>query len=193
MTVDFDLGGSAEPQVAVGSVPDFILDAPAAKSSSDNTLDFDIGGGMPAAAAPTDFSPGGTLILEAPAFGSDDIANMETQPLPDMRPPEAPHPTIDFDFDLGADAPATTTSATVAPAGNTMDFDLSAIDLDLPGKDAPSSAAAAPDDAATKLDLAKAYRDMGDKDGAKELLQEVLNEGSVAQQAEAKGLMATLG
>ena len=193
LTVDFDLGGSAEPQVAVGSVPDFILDAPAAKSSSDNTLDFDIGGGMPTAAAPTDFSPGGTLILEAPAFGSDDIANMETQPLPDMRPPEAPQPTIDFDFDLGADAPAATAAATVAPAGNTMDFDLSAIDLDLPGKDAPSSAAAAPDDAATKLDLAKAYRDMGDKDGAKELLQEVMNEGSVAQQAEAKGLMATLG
>lgn len=193
LTVDFDLGGSAEPQVAAGSVPDFILDAPAAKSSSDNTLDFDLGGGMPAAAASTDFSPGGTLILEAPAFGGDDIANMETQPLPDMRPPEAPQPTIDFDFDLGADAPAATASATVAPAGNTMDFDLSAIDLDLPGKDAPSSASAARDDAATKLDLAKAYRDMGDKDGAKELLQEVMNEGSVAQKAEAKGLMATLG
>lgn len=48
------------------------------------------------------------------------------------------------------------------------------------------------DEASTKLDLARAYIDMGDIDGAKDILQEVVKEGSEAQQAEAKELLATL-
>ena len=48
-------------------------------------------------------------------------------------------------------------------------------------------------DAATKLDLAKAYHEMGDVEGAREILQEVLREGDVAQKAEARTLIAKLG
>jgi pilus assembly protein FimV len=44
----------------------------------------------------------------------------------------------------------------------------------------------------TKLDLARAYMDMGDPDGARSILQEVLTEGSVAQKQEARRLMDTL-
>jgi pilus assembly protein FimV len=47
-------------------------------------------------------------------------------------------------------------------------------------------------DAATKLDLAKAYQEMGDTDGAREILQEVLHEGDEQQKSEAKGLLAKL-
>src|SRR6185436_13933183 len=36
-------------------------------------------------------------------------------------------------------------------------------------------------DAATKLDLAKAYQEMGDVEGAREILQEVLHEGDDEQ------------
>ena len=46
-------------------------------------------------------------------------------------------------------------------------------------------------DAATKLDLAKAYQEMGDVEGAREILQEVLHEGDDQQKAEAKSLLAS--
>ncbi len=48
-------------------------------------------------------------------------------------------------------------------------------------------------DAATKLDLAKAYQEMGDVEGAREILQEVLHEGDDQQKSEAKSLLAKLG
>ena len=45
------------------------------------------------------------------------------------------------------------------------------------------------DEVATKLDLARAYIDMGDTEGAKDILEEVIQEGSDEQQQEANGLM----
>jgi pilus assembly protein FimV len=47
-------------------------------------------------------------------------------------------------------------------------------------------------DAATKLDLAKAYQEMGDVEGAREILQEVLHEGDDQQKAEAQTLLSKL-
>ena len=44
----------------------------------------------------------------------------------------------------------------------------------------------------TKLDLARAYIDMGDPDGAKSILEEVIKEGDENQQAEAKKLVDDL-
>jgi pilus assembly protein FimV len=41
----------------------------------------------------------------------------------------------------------------------------------------------------TKLDLARAYVDMGDPDGARNILQEVLQEGSLSQKQEAQRLL----
>ena len=48
-------------------------------------------------------------------------------------------------------------------------------------------------DAATKLDLAKAYQEMGDVEGAREILQEVLHEGDEQQRGEAQALLSKLG
>ena len=45
----------------------------------------------------------------------------------------------------------------------------------------------------TKLDLARAYLDMGDPEGARSMLQEVLNEGNDTQKGEAKRLLADIG
>jgi len=45
------------------------------------------------------------------------------------------------------------------------------------------------DEIATKLDLARAYVDMGDADGAKEILKEVVSEGTEEQKAEAQTLI----
>jgi pilus assembly protein FimV len=44
----------------------------------------------------------------------------------------------------------------------------------------------------TKLDLARAYMDMGDPEGARSILSEVMSEGSVSQKQEARRLMEAL-
>ena len=44
----------------------------------------------------------------------------------------------------------------------------------------------------TKLDLARAYLDMGDPEGARSMLQEVLAEGNATQQGEARRLLAEI-
>lgn len=49
------------------------------------------------------------------------------------------------------------------------------------------------DEAATKLDLARAYIDMGDSEGAKDILSEVLGEGSDEQRKEASELLGRIG
>jgi pilus assembly protein FimV len=49
------------------------------------------------------------------------------------------------------------------------------------------------DETSTKLDLARAYIDMGDREGARDILDEVLLEGDADQQSEARNLMAQLG
>ena len=48
------------------------------------------------------------------------------------------------------------------------------------------------DETATKLDLARAYIDMGDADGAKDILDEILEEGDDGQKKDAEGLLKKL-
>ena len=76
-------------------------------------------------------------------------------------------------------------------------MDLSAISLDLGSATEPAAPAAGGGDpkwqeVATKLDLAKAYEEMGDKDGARELLNEVMKDGDAAQKGQAQQLLAKL-
>ena len=77
-------------------------------------------------------------------------------------------------------------------AGADDDLDLGSIEIDDSMFDADDDNAAAGgerDEASTKLDLAVAYEAMGDMDGAKEILDEVVAEGSDEQVAEAKKLL----
>lgn len=48
------------------------------------------------------------------------------------------------------------------------------------------------DETTTKLDLARAYIDMGDSEGARDILDEVMSEGSDTQQQEAREMLAKL-
>ncbi len=59
----------------------------------------------------------------------------------------------------------------------------------LGGEEPPQTAA---EEAETKLELARAYEEMGDKEGARELLQEVMREGTSEQQALAGDMLARL-
>ena len=49
------------------------------------------------------------------------------------------------------------------------------------------------DECATKLDLARAYIDMGDEEGARDILAEVVDEGNDQQQQDAREMMEQLG
>ncbi len=64
----------------------------------------------------------------------------------------------------------------------------------------PNAAEAAPverdaqwEEVNTKLDLAKAYEEMGDLDGARELLQEVIGEGSTDLVEQARTILDRIG
>ncbi|WP_067169887.1 FimV/HubP family polar landmark protein [Sterolibacterium denitrificans] len=114
---------------------------------------------------------------------------------------------------LELDAHDDTDSASASAAAFATESSAGPADLDIPPLSAaaeglaaplsaPASPPAAPSDLAdeagspevdTKLELAAAYEEMGDKEGARELLQEVLNEGNAAQQAAARDRLAQLG
>jgi pilus assembly protein FimV len=64
------------------------------------------------------------------------------------------------------------------------------IDLDNLGEDLDFLSGT--DESETKLDLARAYIDMDDKDGAREILQEVLEEGTDQQKGDASKLMDSM-
>jgi len=190
-TLDFDIGGAAQ---AAASAPDLTLDIGAAPKPDDSGLDFDVTGG----GQKKDISIEETVV--APSIAD------KTQ-------------AMDFNLDLGSpSAPAAPAAATPAPAadpGLTFDLnldlgggdkaeapaapvaDLSSISLDLGGSgDAPAAGGGTDpkwQEIATKLDLAKAYEEMGDKDGARELLNEVMKDGDAAQKGTAQQLLAKLG
>jgi pilus assembly protein FimV len=126
-------------------------------------------------------------------LGAEDKTQESAKPAaaPKAAAPEASG-GLDFDFNLDADNPA----GDAAPAEPSK-VDLSEISLDL-GGDATVMAPKPSGDpkwqeVATKLDLAKAYEEMGDKDGARELLKEVVKDGDAAQRGSAEQLLAKLG
>lgn len=132
-----------------------------------------------------------SALMEPPAAAEEAPAQEEeAESILITPPPLSDEAMLDFDFNVGEESAAPLDGQ---PAPN---IDLSDIDLDLDGE--AKQPAPAPDDsaryqeAATKLDLAKAYMEMGDKEGAKEILGEVVNEGSDEQQDEAKKLLADL-
>lgn len=92
------------------------------------------------------------------------------------------------DLDLPAMNDQSANSDLGDAGGADSKYDFSSFDLDLGG-----SAEGELDEVGTKLDLARAYVEMGDKEGAREILNEVLAEGSDSQKADAKGLMSALG
>lgn len=117
---------------------------------------------------------------------------------------------VDFDIELPKlDEPEDAAAASPAASDEAgtesgMDFKLDLEDINLSLDDRGEAAGETPAgadrekdtqwyDVQTKFDLAKAYQEMGDKDGAKEILQEVIKEGDAEQQAEAKKVLETLG
>ena len=144
-----------------------------------------------------DFDLDKTMVLVNPPVAR---AAAATKPMPD----------IDFEFPLAAtlapnDAVA---KAAAAPAkddvGLDINVDFSSMEmklLDVPVDKAEPAAVAAPTTAASdahweevrqKIELARAYREMGDKEGALDLLREAESEGDAGQQVEVREMRQTL-
>jgi pilus assembly protein FimV len=70
-----------------------------------------------------------------------------------------------------------------------LDLDLDAMD---PVEEETFDFADEGDTASTKLDLARAYIDMGDQDGARDILNEVVAEGNAEQQKRAQAMLEEL-
>ena len=83
-----------------------------------------------------------------------------------------------------AEQPAVTDAP--AEASSMEDIEASQLMTAIPG-DATMT------EVGTKLDLARAYIDMGDPDGARSILNEVIEEGGDTQQQEARQLLEELG
>lgn len=98
------------------------------------------------------------------------------------------------DLDDFEDKPAE--QAKVAAPTPSSEDDLKLTDLeieDLGDVEDDFSFLSGTDETATKLDLARAYIDMGDAEGARDILDEVVVEGTAAQQDEARELISQLG
>ena len=174
--LDFDL-----------ALPDSSAAAPAVADTPTETagLDFDLAlldsptEAVPAvvaasAAAPAATSVGADVDFDLPSLSLDE---------PSAAPSVAP----------SVDLPVS--EVPVKPASIPLpNLDLSGLSLDL---DTPAGVAEPASDldteaVTTKLELAKAYVEIGDSDGAKEILLEVLQEGSLLQQDEAKKILSGL-
>lgn len=103
----------------------------------------------------------------------------------------APAVSDNFGFDITTITPDLTNASEAKP------LDLSGITLDMDGGagDAAELAVSAVEsaDVETKLELVAAYIEMDDKEGAKELLEEVMNEGGVNQRKRAEALLTQIG
>lgn len=111
----------------------------------------------------------------------------------DASPAAAAHDDNSLDFDLGelaSFAPQSQEAAPSMPVDEDFNFGLGVAD-DL--EDAGEGVLATADEVATKLDLARAYIEMGDPDGARSILQEVLEEGNATQKSEAQTLLSQMG
>ncbi|MFV8835592.1 FimV/HubP family polar landmark protein [Aquisalimonas sp. APHAB1-3] len=113
--------------------------------------------------------------LDTGTDAGDEEAGLEYAP---EAIPDEPEPVGDGADDAEADPAAPDSGNVDESAGNeaTEDADDALFD--------------AGDENSTKLDLARAYLDMGDSEGARSLLDEVLEEGSDSQKSEARTLYA---
>ncbi|QSL92090.1 FimV family protein [Ectopseudomonas toyotomiensis] len=152
------------------------------------------------------------------SLDDDAPLNQPTDDLSDLSldlAEEAPSANLDLpaDFDLSLED-ETPAQPAVAPDSFAAQLDEVTAELDQLSTDfeepqaaplAPASSLSADldgdddfdflsgtDETATKLDLARAYIDMGDTEGARDILDEVIAEGSDAQQQEAREMIAKM-
>ncbi|MDC7713510.1 hypothetical protein PQU96_05065 [Vogesella sp. LYT5W] len=166
-----------------------------------------------AAAGAVDDDPLRAALLGDDPFGADaapkalapeldiesllaDAEQVVAEPVPAEPVAEENKHMLDFDFQLDepvSEASPLETLAAAEPDANSIDFDFS---LDGLGAETPAVSTAglsvSDDPLSTKLDLARVYLDMGDKDGAREVLEELVAEADGSLKQEAANLLSSL-
>src|SRR5690554_2387411 len=208
-TLEFDVSDLQETQADETSSLDSLEDILDSDSSGDNesdleldldTLQFDSEEELE---APTlEEAPSEPVAEDVPVLDleSDSEELSLDSELPDFSDDE-------LDFDLGdsssaeeetletleVEKPVVEPEAPQAPTQRAAPVASGEIDLDqLAASENEFDFLSGTDECATKLDLARAYIDMEDNAGAKELLQEVIEEGTDVQISEARELLANL-
>ena len=202
-------GGASKPPSSLDFDLDLDFDAPkvltdtaeTSKSGSvskSTTMDFDV------TASHAKLPASSTGKVETTPINLDDfMLDVPANPVltTAMSTPTNANEPIDFDLDFhSADKSADKfeVSPVKAVPKATMDIGLGDISLNLDKPVVPAPALSAEErdaqwhDAATKLDLAKAYQEMGDAAGAREILEEVAREGNEEHRAAAEALLQQL-
>jgi pilus assembly protein FimV len=213
-SVDFDLGfgSSAAAKPNFSSQTTAVLETPAQErttimspqamqamqsASLATPMDFDITGTNPGSPA---MNYSGDNLDDTATLNMEDLVFDVTQThprIPTIPAPEAPAAKPKDDgVSFMLDFP-TETKAKVTPA-RSLGLDEITLNLDQSGSSSASSGASSSQkdelwqEVATKLDLAKAYQEMGDVAGAREILDEVLRDGDAKQREGAQTLMQQL-
>ncbi|WP_081662576.1 FimV/HubP family polar landmark protein [Thermithiobacillus tepidarius DSM 3134] len=201
---------TAEPML------DLSLDGaqPQKAEEESNLMDFDFGG----LSFDGSFASGGRAVTSPEPAAEEAAPELPAAALEQPELASAPE-GMDLDFTLEQDNEALRDEvfaaldkefraleeapeavAPAAAADNVVSFDFSAFSAATATESAPADApqedqasAMEWDMLGTKLDLAKAYVDMGDSESAKELLEEVAQQGDGRLRAEAQELLAALG
>ncbi len=200
---DIDLGlDTAEPEAdAALDMGDFGLDEPEAEESTDLDMDLgalDIGSGAEESAddggMEFDFDLGDSD--EAVAESGDAEIEFDLGELTTEGDEGGLDMSLDMDMDIGdfdlgdLDSSSEADSASIAASDDSLDLDMALDDLgdlgDLGDLDSGE------DEMTTKLDLAQAYAEMGDAEGARSMLEEVVSAGSDEQKQQAQALIDKL-
>ena len=175
--VDFDLGDDSDATGSAGDL-DYKLTDTATMAASE--IDADL--------------LAATMHMERTAGSADSDATAEMFIL---------NADESLDLDLGTLTHAEDVGDTVEQPAPDLDLsDLGddsgdrgaapTVEMDVSDMTMPESEALTLSEIGTKLDLARAYMDMGDPDGARSILEEVISEGDDAQQVDAKRLLDKL-
>ncbi len=195
-TTDLDLGALGPVEGRSGHTVDITGEATARLDAMDFDLD----------APPVDASHEAVVADDGHSLDFDlDLDALSPPSSPEARTVldlGAEHHDAGLDFDLegfggGESYPSPGTEPLGARSTTGVpDLDLSTIALDVSGAHSAGGAEPPKDahwhDVQTKFDLARAYQEMGDSEGAREILREVVNEGDAGQKAEAEKLMSTI-
>ena len=197
MVMDFDLTAT-NPSLAV---PDMDFDITSTSPSMTSFAEPEASS-VPAelpevSSVPEEPAEAGLPNLDDLVF---DVTSMESaKPVAEKEEPKkVEHDDADvmeFSLDFPVEEEAAKPSTPAAPAA---DIGLSGISLNLDdvGTTAQAGAEVVKDErwheVATKLDLARAYQEMGDQTGAREILEEVLRDGDSEQQDAAQALIDQL-
>jgi len=164
------------------------------------TMDLDMGSPAPVpvpAPAPAPAPTPAPLAMDDEDLGVSSSLGTKSESFVDLEKTNFESSLLDFDFNEER--------APTKPAEDRA-IDLSGIDLELPqhGSPAQSEVDTHPEpqlldeevdvseEVTTKLELARAYEEMRDFEGARELLEEVLTDGSAGQKREAEAILARL-